>query len=64
MISTQPDRAALASLPVGVATGSMGMRPCHTFESKFAALRDAGFKNVEIGYHNYVAWVRQLNPEL
>lgn len=64
MIANQPQRHSLATLPVGVATASMGMSPCHTLESKFAALCDAGFKNVEIGYHNYVSWVKERNPGL
>jgi hypothetical protein len=46
------------ALQVGYATPCLGMNPSHTLELKFAALQSAGFKFVELGFGNYVSWVR------
>lgn len=63
-IMAPPHRTQLASLPIGVATASLGMHPRHTLEDKFAALQDSGFRLVSLGFGDYVAWIRQHNPNL
>ena len=54
----------LDSHDIGVATASLGMHPRHTLEDKFSALQKAGFRFVELGFADYVAWIRQHNPGL
>lgn len=48
----------------GVAAASLGMQPQHTIEKKWEALQQAGFSHCEIGFGNYMEWVRQKTPEL
>jgi hypothetical protein len=55
---------SLAQVKVSFATPSLGMHANHTLESKFAALQAAGYKYTELGFGNYMAWVRSLEPEL
>ncbi|WVW79123.1 hypothetical protein I302_101088 [Kwoniella bestiolae CBS 10118] len=50
--------AELNSLPIGYATPSLGLNPAHTLEIKFQAMQNNGWKEVELGFGNYVAWVR------
>ncbi|WWC69589.1 uncharacterized protein I206_103532 [Kwoniella pini CBS 10737] len=49
---------------IGVATASLGMTKSHTLPLKFAALRKAGYKYAEVGFGDYMAWVRERNPNL
>lgn len=51
-------RADIDAFKVGYATPCLGMNPAHTLEIKFEALAGTGFKHVELGFGNYVAWVR------
>jgi len=55
---TSLNRADVDELKVGYATPCLGMHPAHTLEIKFEALAGTGFKYVELGFGNYVAWVR------
>ncbi|EON68432.1 hypothetical protein W97_07756 [Coniosporium apollinis CBS 100218] len=48
----------------GVATASLGMAALHTLELKFAALQKSGFTCCELGFGEYVAWVRRRCPHL
>jgi sugar phosphate isomerase/epimerase len=48
----------------GVATASLGMAAVHTLELKFAALQKFGFTCCELGFGEYVAWVRRQCPHL
>jgi hypothetical protein len=45
-------------LKIGYATPCLGMHEAHTLELKFEALMRSGFKYVELGMGNYLAWVR------
>ncbi|KAL7420710.1 hypothetical protein Q5752_004661 [Cryptotrichosporon argae] len=47
-----------ADVPRRFATPSLGLHRAHTLDAKFAALARAGFDHVELGFGNYVAWVR------
>ncbi|WRT68156.1 uncharacterized protein IL334_005131 [Kwoniella shivajii] len=58
------DTNPLASLRFGVASASLGMAKCHTLELKLAALKKAGYRFAEVGFGDYVAWVRSRRPEL
>lgn len=53
-----------AEYPVGVAIASLGMAPCHTLESKFAALQSADLKYTEMCFGEYIKWVRSELPDL
>lgn len=53
-----------AVYPVGIATASLGMCATHTLERKFAALQANGWKYTEIGFGDYVTWVRSRRPNL
>jgi sugar phosphate isomerase/epimerase len=48
----------------GVATASLGMAASHTLELKLAALQKSGFTCCELGFGEYVAWVRRQCPDL
>ncbi|ODN81782.1 hypothetical protein L202_02155 [Cryptococcus amylolentus CBS 6039] len=48
----------------GVATASLGMNPIHDICTKFDALQKAGFTYTEVGFGEYVAWVRSELPNL
>ncbi|WVF67203.1 hypothetical protein IAT40_001951 [Kwoniella sp. CBS 6097] len=48
----------LDSLPLGYATPCLGLNPAHKLEDKFKAMMENGFDTVELGFGNYVAWVR------
>jgi hypothetical protein len=49
---------------VGVATASLGMHPSHTLEAKLQAIREAGFRYCEVGFGDYMGWVRTQYPQL
>jgi hypothetical protein len=55
---------SLSSVKVSFATASLGMNKIHTLEKKFAALQESGYKYVELGFGNYMEWVRQQEPQL
>ena len=55
---------SLKSHRLGVATASLGMNAIHTLETRFAALRKAGFAFCEVGFGDYIAWVRSQSPHL
>lgn len=55
---------SLASVKISFATPSLGLRPSHTLEQKLEAMADAGFKYAELGFGNYMAWVRSKDPKL
>ncbi|KAK8843513.1 hypothetical protein IAR55_007173 [Kwoniella newhampshirensis] len=57
-------RTELRSLPTGYATPCLGLNPAHTLEMKFRAMQEADFPMVELGFGNYVAWVRSKVPNL
>ncbi|OCF60344.1 hypothetical protein L486_03026 [Kwoniella mangroviensis CBS 10435] len=48
----------LDAIPIGYATPSLGLNPAHSLEMKFDAMAQNGWKNVELGFGNYVAWVQ------
>ncbi|WVF72588.1 hypothetical protein IAT40_007405 [Kwoniella sp. CBS 6097] len=48
----------------GVASASLGFGASHTLDVKLAAIQKAGHKFAEIGFGDYVAWVRSRRPEL
>lgn len=50
--------------PVGVATASLGMCSTHTLGRKFTALQANGWKYTEIGFQDYMNWVRSRRPDL
>lgn len=54
----------LDNFRLGVASASLGMAPSHTMERKMAALQDAGFVFCEVGFGDYVTWVRTKHPDL
>lgn len=49
---------------VGVATASLGMHPSHTLEIKLQAIKEAGFQYCEVGFGDYMGWVRTQYPQL
>lgn len=63
-IYTMVTTAELDGLKLGYASQCLGMHPNHTLENKFAAMADNGFKYVELGFGNFVAWVRSKEPNL
>lgn len=54
----------LEGLKLGYASQCLGMHSNHTLELKFKAMADHGFKYVELGFGNYVNWVRSQVPDL
>lgn len=60
--STRLSRDDLESLPISFATPSLGFRV--PLEDKLSAMQDAGYKNVTLGFGNFMAWVRSQRPEL
>lgn len=57
-------RTELDGLKLGYASQCLGMHPHHTLEMKFEAMVENGFKYVELGFGNFVAWVRSKKPDL
>ena len=55
---------SLGSVKFSFATPSLGMHASHTLEIKLKAMADAGYKYVELGFGNYMAWVRSVEPQL
>lgn len=60
-IRTMPEHSAFR---FGVATASLGFAASHTLEAKLKALQTAGFKYCELGFGEYVAWVRSVRPDV
>lgn len=55
---------SIAHVPIAFATPSLGMHPTHTLERKFMAMQEAGFNATVLGFGEYMAWVRQREPDL
>ncbi|OCF44443.1 hypothetical protein I317_01703 [Kwoniella heveanensis CBS 569] len=51
-------RQELDALPLSYATPCLGLNAAHKLEDKFKAMQESGFDTVELGFGNYVAWVR------
>jgi hypothetical protein len=60
--SIRLSREDLESLPISFATPSLGFR--EPLENKISAMKDAGYKNVTLGFGNFMAWVRSQCPDL
>ncbi|WWD01548.1 hypothetical protein V866_008493 [Kwoniella sp. B9012] len=54
----------LANFRFGVATASLGFGKSHTIPAKFAALEKASYKYTEVGFGDYMSWVRSRRPDL
>lgn len=63
-IPTPITAESVSGVKVAFATPSLGMHANHTLEKKFAAMQEAGYKYAEMGFGNYMAWVRSLEPDL
>jgi hypothetical protein len=55
---------SLSTVKIAFATPSLGMNKIHTLEKKFSALQASGYKYAELGFGNYMEWVRQQEPKL
>lgn len=64
MSSTAPTPSSILAHKWGFATPCLGFHENHTLERKFAAMQEAGWDHVELGFGNYVAWVRSRVPDL
>ncbi|ALO69296.1 hypothetical protein CNG02985 [Cryptococcus deneoformans JEC21] len=54
----------ISTFRFGVSSASLGMAKCHTLESKFSALQKAGYAYAQVGFGDYVSWVRSRRPGL
>jgi len=54
----------MQALPFAFATPSLGMHPSHTLDIKIDSMEKAGYKNIELGFGDFMNWVRSQRHDL